>query len=36
MRRFQPAEAGADDHDVMGFCRLFCGHLLRLRLQNSP
>ena len=29
MRRFQPAEAGADDHHVMGFCwpGLLCRHM---------
>src|SRR6478752_9044052 len=28
-RRFQPAEAGADNHHAMGFCRprLLCRHL---------
>src|ERR1700694_5352945 len=37
-RRFQSAEAGADDHDAMGCCRscLLGGHVLRLRFQVSP
>src|ERR1700738_3474121 len=37
-RRFQSAEAGADDHDAMGFWRscLLGGHVLRLRFQVSP